>query len=136
MLDYNDLLKIIKKAASDSVNAADPSDLIFGTVTKAPPNLEIEIHQRIKLPKEALVLTRNVTDFETEVTIAKKYGWVTQPRGGGAGAAAFSSHDHDIAGKWKIMVNNKLKVGETVALIKKAGGQRYVVLDRVVGDVT
>lgn len=127
MLDGNNLLEIIKKAANEANEASEPSDFCYGKVTSTSP-LKILVEQRMELGKAQLVLTRNVTDFETDVTV----NWKTENRAGGSLEAAYESHNHDIEGRKKILVYNKLKVGDEVVLLKKKGGQKYLVLDRVV----
>lgn len=106
MLDANDLLNFIKKAAIQAVNASQPSDFCFGKVTSAKP-LKISVEQKMTLGAAQLVLTRNVTDFKTKVTIGQET-------------------------KTKMTVYNALQVGDEVILLKKKGGQKYLVLDRVV----
>ena len=68
MLDTNDLLNSIKKAAQEAVDASKPVALLFGKVLNTSP-LEINVEQKMILSSEQLVLTRNVTDYETEVTV-------------------------------------------------------------------
>lgn len=127
MLDANNLLEIIKKAANDSMDASEPSDFCYGKVTSDKP-LKVLVEQKMELAKAQLILTRNVTDFETEITV----DWKSENKAGGSGEAAFLSHNHDVKGKKKILVHNKLKVGDEVVLFKKKGGQKYLVLDRVI----
>lgn len=105
MLDANDLLNIVKKAAVEAVNASQPSDFSFGKVTSANP-LKILVEQKMTLGAAQLILTRNVTDFKTKVTIDEIVKTLT--------------------------VHNALQVGDEVILLKKKGGQKYLVLDRVV----
>ena len=105
MLNANDLLISIKKAARDAVEASQPSDFCFGKVTSAKP-LKILVEQKMTLGAAQLVLTRNVTDFKTHTTI-------------------------DGVEK-EITIHNALQVGNEVILLKKKGGQKYLVFDRVV----
>lgn len=118
------LANAIKKAGVGAVNATMPVNLIFGTVTSDSP-LEITTEQKLKLSKEFLVLTRNVTDYELEVSIDMN----SESASGGSGYAEFASHTHKLKGK-KIKVHNKLKVGDKVILARMQGGQDFVVLDR------
>lgn len=127
MLDANDLLNIVKKAAVEAVNASQPSDFCFGKVTSAKP-LKILVEQKMTLGAAQLVLTRNVTDFKTKVTV----DWTTGTKSGGSGESSFASHTHDISGKKEMTIHNALQVGDEVILLKKKGGQKYLVLDRVV----
>lgn len=109
------------------MDASEPSDFCYGKVTSDKP-LKVLVEQKMELAKAQLILTRNVTDFETEITV----DWKSENKAGGSGEAAFLSHNHDVKGKKKILVHNKLKVGDEVVLFKKKGGQKYLVLDRVI----
>ena len=127
MLNGVDLLNIIKKAALDAINTSQPCDFCFGTVTSVSP-LKISIEQKLTLGSAQLVLTRNVTDYKTNITV----DWLTENKSGGSGDSSFSSHNHSISGKKEVTVHNALVVGDTVTLLKQKGGQKYLVLDRVV----
>ena len=127
MLDTTDLLNIVKRAAVEAVNASQPSDFCFGKVTSVNP-LKIMVEQKMTLGAAQLTLTRNVTDFKTQVTL----DWSTETKGGGSGDSSFASHAHEISGKKEMTIHNALRVGDEVILLKKKGGQKYLVLDRVV----
>ena len=127
MLNNVDLLNAFKKAALEAVNASQPSDFCFGKVTSVKP-LKISIDQKMTLGAAQLVLTRNVTDFKTEVTI----DWLTETKSGGSGDSSFASHSHAVSGKKEMTIHNALQVGDEVILLKKKGGQKYLVYDRVV----
>lgn len=120
MADYTPLLQVMKQSAKETGNATRPVQICVGKVTSAEP-LKIRIDQKITLGKAQLVLTRNVTDYETELTVSE---WET---------AEVSNHKHgfDNARK-KTTIHNALKVGEEVILLRQQGGQKYIVLDRVV----
>lgn len=64
--------------------------------------LKIKISQTLTLDEDFLDLSRNVTNFETKIN-----GQITT-------------------------VENELKVEEKVLMIRKSGGQKYAVIDRVV----
>lgn len=127
MLDSYDLLNVIKKAATDAVEAGKPSDYCFGKVISVSP-LKISVEQKMILGTAQLILTRNVTDYTISVTV----DWLTESRSGGADDAAFAPHNHSILGTKEITIHNSLKNGEKVVLLKQKGGQKYLVLDRVV----
>ena len=127
MLDANELLIAIKQAAKEAVEAGQPGDFCFGKVTSASP-LKILVEQKMTLGAAQLVLTRNVTDFKTKVTI----DWTTGTKSGGSGDSSFASHSHSVSGKKDITIHNGLAVGDEVILLKQKGGQKYLVLDRVV----
>lgn len=107
MFDAIDLLNAIKKAAKDAVESSQPTDFCYGKVTSISP-LNIMVEQKLTLSPAQLVLTRNVTDFKTKVTL-----------------------DVDQGAK-EITIHNSLAVGDKVVLLQKKGGQKYLVLDRVV----
>lgn len=121
------LLDVIKRATVDAIQATNPVNVLYGRVTKVNP-LEIQIHQRLTLTSEFLILGRNVTDHELEMTVDH----TTDNRSGGSGESSFASHNHAYRGKKKFTVHNALKTGERVILIRVQGGHQFVVLDRVV----
>ena len=128
MLDMNDFIKTVQAAALNAVEAGKPTSIIFGTVQSTSP-LTVFVDAKLTIPEKAIVLSRNVTDFDTEVTVV----WRTEnTSGGGGGYDAFSSHSHAITGRKPIRVHNALKSGEKVILIRMAGGQKYLIIDRVV----
>lgn len=131
MANMVELIKIIKQAALDAVNASKPVHVCFGKVTSVSP-LKILVEQKLPLGKGQLVLCQNVTDYVTTVSIPPEYGWATQNRSGGSGDPSFASHNHDIViSKKKITVHNGLVVGDEVILLRQRGGQKYIVVDRI-----
>lgn len=131
MPDAAELVRTIKRAARDAARAEKPVEVCAGTVTSADP-LEIRTEQKLTLGRAQLALSRNVTDFETEVSIKADYGWETQESSGGDGDAAYGAHGHGIViDGLKIKVHNALKAGDRVILARQQGGQKYTVLDRV-----
>lgn len=131
MPDAVELVKTIKRAALDAVDASKPVQVCFGKVTSTSP-LKILVEQKLPLGEGQLVLCRNVTNYVTTVSILSEYGWATQNRSGGIGDPAFASHNHDIViSKKKITVHNGLVVGDEVLLVRQQGGQKYIVVDRI-----
>lgn len=66
--DVIDLVKSFKQAALDAVDSTKPVNVFFGEVTNISP-LEINVEQKMTLGENQLILSRNVTDFETEINI-------------------------------------------------------------------
>ena len=126
LADVAELVRLIKKASVEATEATKPVQVCFGKVTSVAP-LKILVEQKITLGEAQLIFTRNVTDFTTEVTI----DWLTEERSGGSGEAAFSSHNHKVAGRKKIIVHNGLVVGDEVILFRQQEGQKYIVIDRI-----
>ncbi|MDQ0269930.1 DUF2577 domain-containing protein [Cytobacillus purgationiresistens] len=56
------MLEIVKKAAIGANDATNPVNVLFGKVIKASP-FEIEIHQKLTLTEEFLVVTDKVKDL-------------------------------------------------------------------------
>jgi hypothetical protein len=61
------LVKIIKKAAIEAVESTKPVAIYFGIVTSISP-LQINVEQKMKLGKSQLILSRNITDYRTEIS--------------------------------------------------------------------
>lgn len=89
MLDAKDLLKAIKKAAVEAVEASQPTDFCFGKVLSTSP-LKIQIEQKLTLSKAQLIMTERTSTL------------------------------------------SPLVAGDGVVLLKKKGGQKYLILDKVV----
>ena len=104
MPDAFQLVKLIKRAALEAVEAGKPVQVCFGKVTESAP-LKILVEQKLLLGGAQLVLTRNVTDYEVDLSV---------------------SHT-----KKKYTVHNALQQGDLVVLLRQQGGQKYIVLDRV-----
>lgn len=116
----------IKRAALDAVFATMPSGVYFGTVLSSSP-LKISVEQKMTLTDKQLVLSSLVQDFTVSMTVDHK----TEDKAGGSGDASFASHKHQIQGTKEITINNALKAGEKVILLREQGGQKYIVLDRI-----
>lgn len=127
MFDGNDLLEIIKKAAVEAVDAKKPSGLLFGKVISDSP-LKVLVEQKMTLTMEQLVLCRNVTDFKVMMTVKH----FTEDKGGGTGDSSYETHKHECKGKKEFLVHNKLKTGDEVLLLRQQGGQKFIIVDRVV----
>lgn len=112
------MVETIKTAAIDAVNASNPVAVIFGTVVSILP-LKVNIEQRFTLDDSHLILSSAVRDHQLEVTVDHS----TQIESG---------HSHQVTGKKTITVHNGLKIGEKVIMMRVQGGQKYVILDRVV----
>lgn len=118
MYNTDDIVLIIKQAAKEIFNAMDPSDVMYGTVDSISP-LRISVDSKLILEEIQLALTRNVIDYDLEMTVDH----TTEVADG---------HTHGYSGRKVFRVNNALVKGEKVMLIKVQGGQKYVVFDKVV----
>lgn len=136
MLDSNDLLVSIKKAAVEAVEAGKPTALTFGRVIETSP-LRINVEQKMTLTAAQLMLTRNVTNFQVNMTV----NHATDPHTHtheitdtytGSGSASSETHHHTYSGTKTFTVHNALAVGDEVVMVRMQGGQRFLVLDKVV----
>lgn len=119
MPDATELVKLLKKTALDAVLASKPCNVMYGKVTSASP-LKINVEQKMELGAAQLVLTRNVTDFKTKISMLQSDGWET------------ADHEHEInKEKLIITIHNGLAVGDQVVLVRQMGGQKFVILDRI-----
>lgn len=153
MPDAVEFVRTIKKAALETIEASKPVNICFGVVTEVKP-LKINVEQRFILNETQLILSRNVTDYVTTVSIS----WDTNAAGGSyahshklTGKTENSgepehlhkfnvtteeskiplTHVHNILGKKEIIIHNSLAVGDEVILIRQQEGQKYLVLDRI-----
>ncbi len=131
MPDAADLIKVIKRAAVEVVAASKPAEVCFGKVTSVSP-LKILVEQKLLLGEAQLVLTRNVTDYQTVITgdNVKDYYYVGKFPDAVIEKPLNPPHKHAV-GRIDIIVHNGLVVGDEVLLIRQQGGQKYVVVDRL-----
>lgn len=113
-----DMVEVMQRVAKQTQEHGKPVAVLFGTVAAADP-LEIVVEQKLRLKKEQLILTRSVTDYDLPVRVS----WAT----GGA-----EGHNHSLSGDKTLTVRNALQEGEMVLLLRQHGGQKFVVMDRVV----
>ena len=104
MYSADDLIKLMKKAAVEAVNASKPANVVFGKVISTAP-LKIKIDQKLILTSAQLVLCRSVTDYRLSVTIDDDYKTMT--------------------------VHNALQNGDEVIMMQVSGGQKYIIIDKV-----
>lgn len=136
--DFVDLINVMKQSAVDAVRATKPTAVVLGTVVGVEP-LKINVEQRLTLTENQLILTRNVTDFEVEITVEHETEDASfntshnhdHTQGPTLPASFDSTHRHEYKGRKKFTVHNALKTGDEVLMIQEQGGQRYIVLDRV-----
>ncbi len=113
------LLKIIKTAGIQAVDATNPVSVLCGTVTNANP-LSISVDQRFVLTKDFLIVPEGLSQLELDLEHSHTYmDGATEVQTG----KAFDE---------RILVRRGLQQGDQVLLLREQGGQKYVVLDRVV----
>lgn len=118
MSNFSDFAATIREMAVQATECGNPTRVYFGTVTQCSP-LEILLEQRLRLPASVLVLSRNVTDYDCDYTVNHR-------------TEIAENHTHAVTGRKTFKTHHKLAVGEKVILLQAQGGQKYIVLDRVV----
>lgn len=111
----------IKLAAKQLMDDGQQCDLRFGTVVSVSP-LKVQITNLLTLPQSVLIVPEHLTNYKVNVTL----DWKTSEYD-----SDDDIHNHDISGTKTMTINNALKVGDKVALIRKTGGQSYYILDRI-----
>lgn len=100
-------LDLVKKAAVQAVRHEKPSDYLIGTVTSVKPlKIKFSDGDGLELGADFFHLTKNVTDHTVNVTIS--------------------------GSEQNIKINNALKKGDKVLMIRKWGGQDFIIVDKVV----
>lgn len=149
MADGVQLARAMRRNALDAMEAAKPVAVYFGEVQSVSP-LKLNVEQKMILGEAQLILSRNVTDFKTKVTV----DWETESSltthshtlSGSTGDGGDPTHNHSlsgdtgskslahihaITGKKEIIVHNALVVGDKVIILRQQEGQKFVVLDRI-----
>jgi len=111
------MLSAIKEAAKQAVGGLDLTSAMLGEVISVSP-LQVQIEQRLTIEESQLILTRNVTDYSVQMTFSMNTGTA-------------ESHRHSVSGTHSVTVKNGLKKGDNILLIRQDGGQKFIVMDRV-----
>lgn len=98
------LAEAIKKCSVEAFDACIPCDVLFGEVTGVEP-YKIKVGD-VNLPDEILSVPEHLLYKATQITL----GTYTRT----------------------VVINEGLKTGDTVILIKQTGGGNYVVVGRMV----
>lgn len=137
MADATGLVEKMKRAALEAQEASKPVNVYFGEVTSVKP-LKINVEQKMVLGEGQLILTRNVTDYMTTVTVQ----WETESHKirhrhteseGETTEYSEVPHSHEITGQKNFLMHNALEIGDEVILIRQQEGQKFIVVDRIGG---
>lgn len=151
-----DLTESMKKAAMQVMDASKPVNIAFGTVVNENP-LMISVEQKMTLGVNQLILSRNVTEYDIDVTIdwSTESALTTHNHPIGSEEAMLKTmpggdpvheheivpartgsknlaHEHGVCCRKTMRVHAGLRLGEHVVLLRLQGGQQYLVWDRVV----
>lgn len=146
MADANGLVEAIKRAALEAQDSSKPVNVYFGKIVSKSP-LKINVEQKMLLGEKQLVLTRNVTDFVTMVSMnwesekekQNHYHNIKEQTDSGNDTLdgkteqQSEKHIHMITGQKQVTIHNGLDVGDEVILVRQQEGQKFIVLDRIGG---
>ncbi len=134
LADANALVEAMKRASRDEREASKPVHVYFGEVISKEP-LKINVEQKMILGESQLILTRNVTDYETLATVnwdtEEEKGTHTHTSPAGVTGNQSKRHTHMVSGQKQLTIHNGLEVGDAVILIRQQEGQKFIVLDRI-----
>lgn len=128
MANINDA---IKQLVMQTLQNTELSDVVSGEVINDNP-LQIKIDSKIILTDEFLVLTNNVRDYETTVD----YIEVTESEEETDTEETDKEETPEPTSKTaKCTIHNALKVGDNVLMLQQSGGQMFIVLDKIGGEL-
>ena len=132
----------MKAAAIAAVEASNPVNWLYGTVTKAKP-LEIEVHAKLTLTEEFLDVSEHLTRHDRIVSVRYEYPktWSGSAVIGDADKKAASTRNYIGSGEATAyekyeMLNARMTFedglikGDKVVLLRMQGGHRFLVVDR------
>jgi hypothetical protein len=112
------MIDLIKRTAIAAVESRNPVNVLIGTVSSENP-LEIQVHQKLKLTNDFLIITERVTRLEVDLEHDHSFS------GGTTGKA--------LTGKLtNTPIRTGLKNGDKVALLRVQGGHQFLIIDKVV----
>lgn len=110
------LIEVIKLAGLQAAEASKPVNIFEGKVVRANP-LEVEIERTNRVNSDFLEVSERLTDhFEYMTSVENDFEDIKDK----------SKYE----ARKKYIVYSGLKAGDKVILARKAGGQKYFVIDR------
>ena len=123
MADCNKLVKAIRQVSNETTEAQGPVNICYGRVLSSSP-LSVLVDQKLPLGAAQLVLTRNVTDYEIQLSMERQEFELEENAQG-------SNYQVSADRQW-VQIHNALVAGEEILLLRQQGGQKYIIIDRVV----
>lgn len=117
------LLDVIKQAGVAAVGASNPVNVLYGVVTKTNP-LEVNVDQRFTLSADFLIVTEQLHRYEVELKHSHYYEDTDN--------SITTTRETEEALPEKIVIRKGLELGDKLLLLRIQGGQKYVILDKVV----
>ena len=117
------LIQLFKQTALDAMENSQVCDLRFGEVVSIEP-LKIKVTNQLTIPSSLLFVPEHLTKREVPVYV----DWYTENP---PDDSSVGEHNHSVNGSKTIIIDNELRIGDRVALLRKQGGQSYFILDRI-----
>lgn len=129
MLDGNDFLKVMRKAAAEAVEAGKPTAFTYGKVISSDP-IMVEVDQKIQLSEKQLSFGESMQEYETEVEVEiEEMELELDLQINGETVKALAKGNGKVKGKG--LIKRSLDAGAEVILVRMQGGQKYVMYDKV-----
>lgn len=134
MLDATDMVKVLQRAAVEAVRASKPTEVTHGKVVSTEP-MQIVVDQKITLGELQLDRGETMEEYmaETELEIEEIDLALTMEIDGKTVTAKVKGSGKMIG---KMKARRSLDVGDEVILVRKQGGQNYIMYDKVRKNVT
>lgn len=135
------LLELIKTTAMAAFQASNPVNIVLGKVIEAKP-LKIEIHSKLILSNEFLLVAEHLTRHERVASIQFEYpksytksqigdeGKQTSSKRQNQGESTAVPYEEYEMKYLKLVLEDGLKEGDKVVMHRVQGGQKYFVSDR------
>ncbi len=129
------MANVLSRSATQTIDASRPMEVAFGTVMSISPHI-IMVNPKIYLQESQIVLTKNVIDYDVEMTPVEDGEHYTDldcwnDDDEKINPVAVATHKHKYIGKKKFTVHNSLEIGDNVLMLRSNNGQKYVVLEKI-----
>lgn len=124
-----ELIRIIKQAAIDAVDQSSPVNVAYGIVESIDP-LKIKVEDKFIIDEEMILLTPSVIDRQTKISFDNP--GIVNIVNGYSETSRIDRLSYQANIKNEITIYDGLKKGEELLLLRVQGGQKYIVLYRLV----
>lgn len=108
-----EMVDAVKMATDNMIESKKLTGVYQGLVVETDP-LKIKIDQKLTIGGKQIILTNAVQDHDVEITLH-----------------GISDSDGDsLTGKTTITIHKALQINETVLMIRRQGGQQFMVIGR------
>lgn len=108
-----EMVDAVKMATDNMIESKKLTGVYQGLVVETGP-LKIKIDQKLSISGKQIVLTDAVQDHDVEITLH----------------GITDSDGDSLSGKTTITFHKDLQIGETVLLVRRQGGQQFMVVGR------